>query len=212
MPVKENKFKLTTVLIITIVVVGASLWFFSPHAQHARGHLSQEEAKVHVDKLMGLMQTFNPDAINQLVLLNRREDVVPILEKYARGGFQPARIALARLRVKNYYKTIFDECIAKFSLPKDYEGNEAKESALQTLGYIGGNEAIRTVAQFLFDDTSGFNSGDQISVPIRTIAATTLAQVVPNPPTPPGHIIFEDEDIKKWREWWLKNKSKYEKN
>jgi len=97
--------------------------------------------------------------------------------------------------------------------------------AIKSAEYVGGDDMICRLAELL-SDTNGYRSaqtatrGPQgqppqdvlVYAPPRIVAARTLANLVENPPVAPigkRKKLYTEDDVEKWREWWVANSNKY---
>jgi hypothetical protein len=98
--------------------------------------------------------------------------------------------------------------------------------AVQDAEYVGGRDMVEALALLLNDDT-GYKSvaservgpqgermqGDLVFEPVAVVAAKAIANLVEDPPVPPigkDKKSYSMQDVEQWRQWWKKNKSKYE--
>ncbi len=83
--------------------------------------------------------------------------------------------------------------------------------AFKTMSVLGTKEAIAATAPFLFDKTllrSGME--DVADGTVDWLAARALGMMrLPDAPTSTRPDFYQEEDVQKWREWWLKNKARY---
>ena len=83
--------------------------------------------------------------------------------------------------------------------------------AFKTMSVLGNREAITATAPLLFNKTllrSGMK--DVADGTVDWLAARALGMMrLLDAPTSTKPDFYQEEDIQKWREWWLKNKARY---
>ncbi len=137
---------------------------------------------------------------------SRNASLIPALEKYLGknvGMTINVRQALAKLGEKKY----FDEIIAEL----ESENYNTRVNAIRELGYIGSKEAIRKIAEFLYNTENPKSGSPGVEyTPYRFIAATYLQKIVRDPPIRKKDFLYTEQNVQIWREWWEKNKHQYE--
>ncbi len=133
--------------------------------------------------------------------------LIPVLKQYLGknvGMTINVRQALAKLGEKKY----FDEIVTEL----ESNNHNIRVNAIRNLGYIGNKEAIKKIAEFLFNEENPISESRDIKhIPCRYIAVETLSELISNPPMKKKVAgLYTEEDIKIWRKWWLENKHNYE--
>jgi hypothetical protein len=133
--------------------------------------------------------------------------LIPVLEKYLGknvGMTINVRQSLAKLGEKKYLNEIMAEL--------ESESYNTCVNAIRELGYIGNKEAIRKIAEFLFNTENPKSGSPGVEyTPYRFIAAETMQKIISNPPVRKKVAgLYSEEDIQLWRNWWQKNKHQYE--
>lgn len=152
------------------------------------------------------------------------ESVKPILKKYlqktkSRRLSTPA--GAAQVALAKFDDDAFSEVLEELS-PK--QAALTQEEAFSKLGIIGNRKAIAALAGYLKDDSApsvgepegvkppppGMRRQGVIKFQKRgMMAAQALAKIIKDRPTETRPEFYTDDDLRKWREWWEKNKAQY---
>ena len=142
---------------------------------------------------------------------------IPILAHYAKDRSTDAeRADIARDTLKKVHgvRDYFRRRIKAFHNENGGDADTAPE--FRTLTLIGNKDAVAVAAPFLFDDSGPKEPapGTDFSVgaPLKYQAVFALMDMkLSDAPTNKPFYAANEEDIKKWREWWLAHKAEYEK-
>jgi HEAT repeat protein len=187
----------------------------------------QTYSELAINDLVKKVEGGNADA---LLEMGRRGDksVVPYLQalwektsKDSRSETNPKwvaniQMALAKLGEKKQVDEIWKE------LKND--DPSIQTAAIKKLTYVGGNQAVLALVNLLDNSvllrgksmqrspssTEQVRQGVVFFGPLNLMAMEALGQIVPNPPVLyTNEIKAKQDDVKIWKDWWEKNKSKY---
>lgn len=141
---------------------------------------------------------------------------VPFLAYYAKDRStdpEAATIAqetLKRVRgIRDYFRKLIAELHVQIG------GDFDTERQFKTLALIGTKDAAAAAASFLFDESEFKNpepNSDVSGTSLRYQAVDALMKMkLADAPTNKPFYAANDEDIQKWRAWWLAHKAEYEK-
>lgn len=179
----------------------AALW--SPAPTNA-GDVQEAVSSPDPKEILEIGRTGDKSKIAQLRKLKEKKD------KSLHGEAVSAQMALARLGEKREMDEILTE--ANDTDP------EVKLNAVKKLGYVGNTAAVNALALQLDDMKLRRKSSrgqDGVMRPGHVIfgapalaAVKELSDIVPEGPKFNKDNATED-DVKRWKEWWGKNKAKY---
>ncbi len=140
---------------------------------------------------------------------------IPALAAYAKDrstDAEAAAIAQTALKKVRGVRDYFRPLIARLHAQAGGEFDTIRQFEILTL--LGTKEAVAAAAPFLFDNSEFKNPEPNSDVSVSSIryqAVSALMKMqLPNAPTNKPFYAANDEDIKKWREWWLAHKAEYE--
>jgi hypothetical protein len=101
---------------------------------------------------------------------------------------------------------------------------QVQDDAVRRLEALGGSQAISLLAACLdqgaWRQAKGFDpdwrgpagerlQGRIIYEPLSYLAVRALVGLVPDPPAPPLSDPLTDEDVRRWKAWWERNRERY---
>lgn len=181
------------------------------------GAVVAQESKVRADKwkaheIIARVDQGETSALDEVAVLDPSVSV-PSLQIFALGDVseppertKKAREALRKVKgaaqyLKNVIQTGIDVKVVDHKLT----------DAFKTMSLLGNKEAIAAIAPLLFNETlltSGMEDVGGTKVDWEAAHALGLMEL-PDAPTSTRPDLYHKEDVQKWREWWLKNKSRY---
>lgn len=198
--------------VVLFTILCTQLRASDPSQQSAAAAQTASRDQLASKEINGQVRSGNKQALRKLSALDLAS-AVPLLSIYARDkdtDAELAAIAIDTLRQMPGLRAYFSKHIAELHKGQNASFNTLEE--FRTLELIRTKDAVAAAAPFLFsEDPPDPIEGDCAYSPLSDQALFALMKMnLPDAPTHKPFYAANDEDMKKWRDWWTAHKGEYE--